>query len=392
MDQRKKDRLARLLDLRQEIVRSRRNQTNRRWWRDSVPWCRDMWRRIPRGNLKEGVPFVVAPDNSIWFHVFDMDLRQYYFDAYTHLEKQLEIDIYKFEQFNDDTYLDDHLFIWFGVITELTFFGIKPVFFESREGWIEEPPLLENPQDLETLEPPDFLKSGLMPRIHQFYEEMSELVQGRCTIMFPDWARGPFCMAAHLRGLQNLLMDMITEPEFVHQLMRFVTDARKEWCSQRSKFLNVPIQKGKLYNDEVDCPTLSPHMYREFILPYEQELSEFHGGIAYWHSCGNTTVFMEDIRKLLQLEMFHVSPWGDLSKSVSVMSPEVVLDVNLDPLADVLQCDVERMEVRLREIAATCGDVPYCVRADAFQVVHGLQRDLDKIKLWAQAARRVLHK
>jgi uroporphyrinogen-III decarboxylase len=320
-----------------------------------------------------------------------MDLRQYYSDAYTHLEKQLEIDIYKFEQFDDDTYLDDQLFIWFGVITELTFFGVKPVFFKSREGWIEDRPVLENPQDLETLEAPDFFKSGLMPRIHRFYEEMKELVQGRCTIMFPDWARGPFCMAAHLRGLQNLLIDMVTEPEFVHRLMRFVTDARKQWCTQRSEFLGEPIQKGKFYNDEVDCPTLSPYMYREFILPYEQELSEFHGGITYWHSCGNSTVFMEEIRTLPQLEMFHVSPWGDLSKAVSVMSPKIALDVNMDPLADVLECAPERMETRLQQIVRTCGDISYCVRADAFQVVHGLEQDLEKIKQWARVARRVLH-
>jgi uroporphyrinogen-III decarboxylase len=173
--------------------------------------------------------------------------------------------------------------------------------------------------------------------------------------------------------------------------MRFVTDAHKYWVAERAKFLGEPIQKLKLYNDEVDCPTLSPDMYREFILSYEQELAQIHGGLLYWHSCGNTTVFVEDINALPRLEMFHVSPWTDLEKVVDVMGGEIPLDINLDPMGDVLQSDPDGMEQRLRSIMDICGDIPYCVRADAFQIVHGLEQDLEQIKLWARLARRVLH-
>jgi uroporphyrinogen-III decarboxylase len=132
-------------------------------------------------------------------------------------------------------------------------------------------------------------------------------------------------------------------------------------------------------------------MYREFILPYEMELARFHGGVTYWHSCGNTTVFVEDIHELPGLEMFHVSPWSDLQHAVEVMGGKIALDVNLDPMEDVLQCEAEQMERRLRDIINTCGDIPFCIRADAFQIIHGVQKDLAKIKLWAQVARRVLH-
>lgn len=391
MNKTQREHLSRLLDKRQAIVQSERNQKNKSWWQDSIPWCRDMWRRIPKGNNSGGIPFMVAPDNSIWSHIFDMDLRDYYTDAFTHLEKQMAIDIYRFEQFPDDTFLDSPLFIWFGVITELTFFGVRPIFFKNREGWIENTPLLENKEKLNQLELPDFFKSGLMPRIHRFYEEMNAMTAGRFPIMFPDWARGPFCIAAHLRGLQNLLMDLVVDPDFVHRLMRFVTDAHKHWVAERSKFLKEPVQKLKLYNDEVDCPTLSPDMYREFIFSYEQELARIHGGLVYWHSCGNTTVFLQDIKVLPRLEMFHVSPWADLEKVVDVMGGEIPLDINLDPMEDVLQSHPDGMEQRLRAIMDICGDIPYCVRADAFQIVNGLEQDLEQIKLWARLARRVLH-
>lgn len=391
MDDKLKERLRKLMDRRMEITASDRNQQNKRFWGEQpVPWCRDMIRRIPKGKGYEGIPFVVAPDNAIWSHVFNMDLQQYYSDPYTHLAQQLAIDIYKYEQFQDDTYFDNNLFIWFGVITELTFFGIKPVFFKEREGWIEETPVLEDKELLDGMQYPDFFKSGLMPLIHQYYEEMNELVQGKFKIMFPDWARGPFCMAAHMRGLQNILMDMIIDPGFVHKLMRFVTDSRKHWLLERAKFLNEPIQKGKLYNDEVDCPSLSPSMYKEFILPYESELSQFQAGITYWHSCGNTTAFFQDIDQIPNLEMFHVSPWSNLDKAVEVMGGRKVLDINLDPMKDIFEQDAKGMEERLHKIVTTCGSIPYSIRADAFQILNGVEKDIAKIKEWTEVARKVL--
>ena len=51
---------------------------------------------------------------------------------------------------------------------------------------------------------------------------------------------------------------------------------------------------------------LSHEQYEEFILPYEQELCEFHGGIRYWHSCGDTGNMVNSIRKIPQIDLFHI--------------------------------------------------------------------------------------
>ena len=60
-----------------------------------------------------------------------------------------------------------------------------------------------------------------MPKIHEFYSVMSEYAAGRLIVLFPEWVRGLFCLAVHLRGFENLLLDIITEPEYVHKLLRF---------------------------------------------------------------------------------------------------------------------------------------------------------------------------
>lgn len=382
------DTLKRLFDRMQAIVESPSNQANKQWWQPQL-WYRDHWRGIPKHSADGRIPFVVEPDNAFWHNVFNLDLRDYYSSPDVHLEYQLKINDFKYEHFDDNTYYDGHLFIWFGVITELSFFGPGLLMFKNRECWIEETPLIQTEEDLERLALPDFYKSGLMPTIHHYYERMQELIDGRFPVMFPIWARSPFCMAVHLRGMQNLLMDMILNPDFVHKIMRFTTDARKQWMAERAKFLGEPIMPGHLFNDEVDCPTMSPKMYAEFVLPYEQELSAYEGSIIYWHSCGNTTGFLDLIKQTPNLGMFHVGPWTDVKKAAEIMG-HLPLDICIDPFKDMLEAEPKQMEQKLREIKQACTGTVFALRSDAIQVVNSLEPELVKIKQWVEAAKRVL--
>ena len=130
--------------------------------------------------------------------------------------------------------------------------------------------------------------------------------------------------------------------------MRFITDARKQWWRDRSKYLGIPLEPANLYNDEVNCPTLSPAMFEEFVLPYEQELSEFHGGIGYWHSCGDTTKLVELIDRIPNLGMFHVGPVDrpapDRWRPSATGTP---LEICLNPVADVQMASADQMRARL---------------------------------------------
>ena len=132
------------------------------------------------------------------------------------------------------------------------------------------------------------------------------------------------------------------------------------------------VEKGNLYNDEVNSPTLSVPLYEEFALPYEQELSDFHGGILYWHSCGDTTSLLPSISKIHGLEMFHVGPWTDTAAAVKTFSGKVPLEICLHPVRDIQTAARPVMEKRLSGIARACNGSPYTVRADGLQVVFGV--------------------
>ena len=363
-----KDTVKRCVERYLEICDSAKNKRNETFWTDpKVSWNRDMWRGCPKEASKGKIPYTVAFDNSLMSVAMDIDLRDYYTEPYLHLVTQLRNADYHFTQWHDNHYFTKEVFIWFGVVTELSLFGPELVYFPHREPWIKAP-VIESEEDIERIGEIDFFENPSMKRIHMYYEQISELVDGQLKVMFPSWVRGPFCIAAHLVGLEEMMCYMLTEPEFVHKLMRWVTDTIKNWTTARNKFTGDSLSPGMLYNDEVGVPSISPELYKEFILPYEIELSEFYGGIRYWHSCGNTTDIMEHIAKIPNLALFHVSPWADERVAAKIFAPKgTALDVCLDPERDLYMANDDQIRHRLCELRENLSGVRWSPRYDAIQ-------------------------
>jgi hypothetical protein len=155
--------------------------------------------------------------------------------------------------------------------------------------------------------------------------------------------------------------------------------------------MKVPVQRGSLYNDEVNVPVLSPRLYETFVLPYEADLSVFHGGITYWHSCGNITPLLDSIRTIPNLEMVHISPWSDIRKAVeSLRGRGIALEIVLHPYADVQGAPREHIVAHLKSVRKLVEGIPSTVRADGLQVLTSVQQDVKKIKQWADIANELL--
>ena len=385
--------IRRLFDEVRAISADPKNLERGRYWVPVQNTARDHWRGTPRSRASlPHAPITVEPEITLWAKILGFDIRDFYQNPVTYLINSLRMSIYRFENWDDQTGIGLQIPIWLGVTLESSLFGARTVYTAEDYPWLDREPVIKTRADLDRLEPPDFFSSGLMPLAHRYYQEIGELVGDDVKVSFHEWGRSPFGVAFHIRGMENLLPDMIDDPAFTHRLMRFLTDSRKKWVADRAKFLGTPVDKGNLYNDEVNIPTLSPRLYEEFVLPYEQELSAFHGGILYWHSCGDTTSLAPLISRIPNLEMFHVGPWTDGEACMKVFRGAVPLEFCLHPVKDVQKADRHTMEKRLRGIAQVCDGSPYTVRADGIQLVEGLQHELSTIKEWISTADRVLRK
>ena len=105
---------------------------------------------------------------------------------------------------------------------------------------------------------------------------------------------GPFTAASSLYPVAKLLRATHKNPQQVHKLLRFTTDALKiiatEYVGAGTGFsICDPVASGSI---------LSKQAYCEFVQPYTQELIEHvHSlgkGVTY-HVCGNTTALTEEL-------------------------------------------------------------------------------------------------
>ena len=376
-----------LIDEYLEIVHSDRNRKNGQMWRGIGQWNRDKPRGFAPSRIDGRLPYVVELDISLWRKLSNnTNLVEYYSDPLTHMEFQLRRSLNHHKMYQDNYVFTDELYIWFGVITELSLFGSEVIWQEHKEGWVKEP-VLNNYDDLDKIAQPDFRTSGVMPKVHEFYEVMNEVADGKMKVMFPELARGPFCMAVHMRGINDLFCDVLIEPEWVHKLMRFIVDSEKNWNHERTKFLGEKPLKAKLFNDEIDNPSIGPNIYDELIFPYEKEIGETYGGVRYFHSCGNITAFLPAISKLPNLDVVHVGPWTSYEEADRIMGNQTALEICLHPVNDIVMADESAMRAKLEDIIDKCPHKNYSVRADALMPQGELEPQLEKIRQWEEIAR-----
>ena len=261
---------------------------------------------------------------------------------------------------------------------------------DGHEPWIGKECVLKDKRRLDSLGTPDFYKSGLAPKIHMMFQEIRGALEDDFSVIFPEWDFGGFGVAMSLRGSEDFAIDMIEDPEFVHSLMKLLFDSKIHWSKERARFLGTPVIPLYIHNDDISIPLISPSAYEEYVLPYEVKISEYHGGIDYWHSCGRIDSVVPSIMQLPNVKMIHISYATDLEKSVESIGDNHIIERVLNPIDDVLAASIEQMESTLNEIKSICSGLHYTVRADAFQVYSSAEKDLKKIKEWIEICRNVM--
>jgi hypothetical protein len=381
-----------------ETVDSPRNQARLKLWAEPSFHLKTVkFRGQPLPLEKTGGKVPVQADlysTAFWGRLLSFDLAKYYTDPVTYLYYYLTARLKNFELIPDDSPLVPAIPVWIGLAFEASLFGAQQVYSTNEEPWVDPSPKIRKHSDLDALQPPDFRKSGLMPLAHRFYHELSEIVRGHgIAVQFVDWGASPLNTMLSLRGYESLLVDMMEETEFFQRLGWFLVDCRKQWERDRAAFTGRPPAKLLLYDDDVSVPQISPALYRNHILPLEKELKDFHGGVDYWHSCGNVTPFLPSIQELGQIGMLNVSAWTDLRRAAELFRGTTALEVCVHAVDDVLQASPRQMENRLREIVGICREMGlpcFTIRAEGITGLGETDQNLKQVQQWMTVARRVV--
>ena len=386
---REKDELGRLMERVAAIAESPENQARAAHWKRYLAGT-------PSNRDPEGPLYTLDVGIPTWSRILGFGVVDYFTDTYTHLRCQLLIRLYHHDHFPDDTVVGKGLGVSpLGAVLECSMLGAEIAYRPDTNPWAaHDRPIVSTDDDLDRLQMPDFYRSGAMPLAHRMYAEARELVQqlgfADWRVSFPAAVRGVLGLAQVMRGPhENVLVDMLERPDFARRLFRFAADFRKHYARERARFLGEPVGKGHIGNDEVTIPIISPRLYEEFLLPLEIEISEFHGGLSCWHSCGDTGKLAPLIRKIPDVAQFYTGPWTDLGAVMSAFGTDTPLDVAIHVVDDMLAATPEQMEAKIRKVMAACDGAALKLRAGSTDSVFELQADMAKARLWCEVARRV---
>ncbi len=300
----------------------------------------------------------------VWKHVFpDMDVGRFFEDPRYYLEQTLQQKLWRWEQFpDDDQPIDPAVPSWLGHYPEYTFVGID-VQIDGRGVPImgRDHPMASKP-DVRLLHPVEFGTSGWMPRLLRWHNDLTAIAEGRLGVPFAmKWWRGCLDLAVQLRGYENFVMDIRERPQFVRDLLGYLTEQRCRWHEAWCGHFGSALGPTSIGDDWINAPFITPAMFEDFVLPRYTELEAFHGGVAGVHSCGNQAApFQKLLLRLRSLASLEVSPWTSLAESLANVPGSIHLHVSLHP-NDVLCATSGEMSDRLRTIVAACAGRSFSV-------------------------------
>lgn len=280
-------------------------------------------RRTAIQNGKETDRILCVPFMSeLKCRISDVSVWDFWHDA----KKMVETEILVFNRFGQDRMI-------IGPnsrgITEAL--GGQSIYPENGVPYIEEIFLKEHSK-LDILEPP----SAGHPRLQTFFQA-AELLNTAAAGLVPMEASigGPFTIASNLRGVENLLRDCRKAPEFVHRLMRLVTDTQKSCIDAIANY-----EMGIAMADPVANPALiGPKFYETFVYPYTKELTEYAykktGQKVSLHMCGKTYRIWEYL-KTYQLNELSLDNIIDLDKAADELGDFIPIAGNVDPVNIVM--------------------------------------------------------
>jgi uroporphyrinogen-III decarboxylase len=182
-------------------------------------------------------------------------------------------------------------------------------------------PLVGVHADLDHLRPPDFKKSARMPFVLE--------VMRRCyDLGIPVRIRfcSPFSLAVNVRGIENVLMDILTAPKFAHRLLTFLTDeVLIPWVQTQREAIAQPGASGNGADAAASPPIVTVKILEEFVMPYVARMKKKIGNVTSMGYWGYSYLYKhpENFRKMLEL-MASVSPGllMCLDPDVAVTGPE----------------------------------------------------------------------
>ncbi len=227
------------------------------------------------------------------------------------------------------------------------------------------------------------------------------------------WSVGLTQTLVRLRGLEQMMLDMVDDPEGLHRLMAFLRDgtlARLEQLEREgllclnnggeyvgsggfgwTRELPQPDFDGRVRlkdlwglaeSQETVC--VSPAMFEEFVFPYQLSLLE-RFGLCCYGCCEPVHTRWHIIRSIPNLRRVSVSPWCDVEAMAGHLQDRFILSLKPNPA--YLGGRVFEEEAARRELREKLTRARGCRVEIIMKDCHTIGGDPQRVRRWVEIAR-----
>ena len=391
---------------------------------------RELWRRM--NDLKPVRPMVLIHDGGIpWGEMDDESLAERTEDPFYHeQERYLRRLIFRWDHARGDMVVEP--FMVCPISRNNTGCGFP---YWGDEKMAERIIYIDNYNEISArsfktlIHSEDDLEKFGMPvvtineeKTRENYEKMRDLYDG----IFDVRLRGimsndfwPWNSIIGWLGIENSLAAMAEQPQFIHKIMRLVTDA--ELCSleqyERMNLLSFSSGNicfgGHTYTDDLPSDAggndgasaarlkdlwgssaaeiftcVSPEMHDEFALEYEKEVLGKYG-LAYYGCCERLDNKIHNLEKLPNLRKISVSAWADPYKAAEMIGRRYVYSYKPDNSAiSGYSWDAEHSRTVLADVVNTAKR-NNCPMEIIMNAVSTVRNDPGRVFAWAKMAQEI---
>ncbi len=200
------------------------------------------------------------------------------------------------------------------------------------------------------------------------------------------WTLGMTWDFIKLRGLENLMLDLMIYPDYVHKMMAFLRDACMHkldfledngllgvntegsyvgsggfgWTKRlpQTDFVNSKVRTKDMWGfcESQETVGVSPEMVGEFIIPYQKPIME-RFGLSCYGCCEPLDPRWNLLKDIKGLTRVSVSPWADVNRMAEYLGKSFVYSrkPSPTPLADP-KPDWDKLRAEMREFLQATRD------------------------------------
>jgi len=233
------------------------------------------------------------------------------------------------------------------------------------------------------------------------------------------WTLGMTWDFINLRGLENLMMDLYLNPDWVHRLMSFLRDGtlKKLDFLEQHNLLSLNTEGSYVgsggfgwtkglpasdfspkhvrtmdmwgFSESQETVGIDPAMFNEFILPYQKPILE-RFGLNCYGCCEPINKRWDYVKTIPRLRRVSISPWADRAESREMLGQNYIISMKPSPtpLAQ-LKLNEEEIRTSIREdLLAVKGGVVEILMKDN----HTLGNNPENITRWCRIVREEIER